>query len=135
MENQTYNNDNTNNDNECPYMNNIRIIRVHDYRSYGPIYTRSLIRKVLGNEDYCLQIDSHSIFINEWDNIIINEWLLIQNEFSILTNVPHSIDEQHLYNKDGIYQSYIPRQCLIQFHSEYHYPVCYIIFPFSYIFL
>jgi Glycosyltransferase (GlcNAc) len=113
---------------ECPYMNQIRMIRVHDIKSYGPIYTRSLIRHVLGNEEYCLQIDSHSIFTSSWDTMIIHEWKQIQNEFGILTNVPHSIDEQYLYHHEtGTNQSYVPRQCAIQFHPEYHYPVCFII--------
>lgn len=75
---------NSNEDNDCvldlkhhlyeKIRNNIRIIRIPFYDAKGPVYARYLCSSLLDktNEDYYLQIDSHSIFIKDWDIILIS---------------------------------------------------------------
>ena len=43
----------------------------------GPCWARARIQQVMGNEDYYLQIDSHTIFEKNWDSILLNyhDWL------------------------------------------------------------
>ena len=54
--------------------NNIRIIRIPYYDAKGPVYARYLCSSLLdkNNEQFYLQIDSHTIFIKNWDDICIN---------------------------------------------------------------
>jgi len=54
--------------------NNIRIIRIPYYDAKGPNYARYLCSSLLdkNNDKYYLQIDSHTIFIKNWDEICIN---------------------------------------------------------------
>jgi len=54
------------------YKNNIRIIRIPYYDAKGPVYARYLCACLLENEDYFLQIDSHTVFIKNWDEICIS---------------------------------------------------------------
>ena len=55
-------------------VSNIRIIRIPYYDAKGPVYARYLCSSLIdkNNEKYYLQIDSHSIFINNWDDICIS---------------------------------------------------------------
>lgn len=110
----------------CPYFNNIKLIAYHHLQAQGPIYARSLIRKVLGNEKYCMQIDSHTKFIKNWDNVIINEWKNTYNEFGIITSVPPSMLNIEKYSLDSDdLQFTVPRQCSIKFR-ENGFPVSFI---------
>ena len=61
-------------DNDNKYINNIRVIRIPYYDAKGPVYARYLCSSLLDikNETYFLQIDSHTIFIKNWDEILIN---------------------------------------------------------------
>ena len=38
----------------------------------GPCWARARIQKFLNDEDYFLQIDSHTIFAKNWDAILLN---------------------------------------------------------------
>ena len=55
-------------------VSNIRIIRIPYYDAKGPVYARYLCSSLIdkNNEKYYLQIDSHSIFIKNWDDICVS---------------------------------------------------------------
>jgi hypothetical protein len=36
-------------------------------------------------DQFCLQIDSHSDTVEGWDRVVINEWLMAQNEYAVLS--------------------------------------------------
>jgi hypothetical protein len=63
------------------YKNNIRIIRIPYCDAKGPYYARYLCSSLLDirNEQYYLQIDSHSSFIKDWDEILIKMYNEIIN--------------------------------------------------------
>jgi len=46
---------------------NIRIIRIPYYDAKGPIYARYLCSSLINDENYYMQIDSHTIFVKDWD--------------------------------------------------------------------
>lgn len=56
------------------YKNNIRIIRIPYYDAKGPYYARYLCSSLIdfNNEKYFFQIDSHTSFVKDWDEILIN---------------------------------------------------------------
>ena len=48
---------------------NVRIIRIPYYEAKGPTYARYLCSTLLGNEEFFLQIDSHSKLVKGWDTL------------------------------------------------------------------
>lgn len=59
----------------------------------GPCWARARIQKFISNEDYYLQIDSHTIFTQDWDKILLkcHAWLeqSLENNF-VITGYPRS---------------------------------------------
>lgn len=62
------------NNSKIVHKDNIRIIRIPYYDAKGPVYARYLCSSLVdkNNEKYYLQIDSHTIFIKDWDVICID---------------------------------------------------------------
>ena len=48
---------------------NVRMIRIPYYEAKGPTYARYLCSTLLNNEEYFLQVDSHSKFVKGWDTL------------------------------------------------------------------
>ena len=92
---------------DCPRIHQLRNLAVHHDNAKGPTYARSLVRKVLGDEEFCLQIDSHSEFVPEWDDKLRQEWWNTNNEFGIISAPPPPIGDK----KDEV----VPRQCRVDF--------------------
>jgi len=71
-------------------MQNIRVIRIPHTQAKGPTYARYMCSKLWRGETYFLQIDSHSTFVPEFDEILINELSKTPNpQNSVLTSYPH----------------------------------------------
>lgn len=98
----------------CPRASNqIRSVRFHHYGSKGPVYARSFTRQVLGNEEFCMEIDASMDFADNWDIAAIEQWELTNNEYAVLSNVPLSAKEKASFNPVEV-----PRQCEIKIGSE-----------------
>ena len=109
-------------DNDCLINNelncNIRIIRIPYFEAKGPTYARYLCSGLWNGEEYYLQIDSHTTFIKDWDEKLINMIKEIKNrKLSLKPVISHypidvikmnekSNDIPHIhsaeYNKNGI---------------------------------
>lgn len=83
------------------YENNkqFKIIKLHWQKAQGPTYARYLISKLITTEFYFLQIDSHSRFFNNWDEIAINCLKECNDLYAILTAFPISINRMHYKNQ------------------------------------
>lgn len=55
------------------FANNIRYMRFDPVYARGAGWARKLAQTLWENEDYYLQIDSHTIFDPDWDEILINK--------------------------------------------------------------
>ena len=98
----------------CPHFNQVRLVAYHHIQAKGPMLARSLVRKVLGNEEFCMQIDAHTEFVPLWDVLALSEWKSTNNEFGVISNVP--ADKKELHNDDGSPKAKpVPRQCGIHF--------------------
>lgn len=53
------------------YRDNVRILRLAHYQARGPTYARFLCSTLYNNEEYFLQIDSHCLFVEDWDVLLI----------------------------------------------------------------
>ena len=100
---------------KCPRYDQIRLVAYHHVQAKGPIYTRSLARKILGNEEFCMQIDAHTAFVKGWDTLAKEQWTSTANEFGILSNVPAEKEHMELYAVGGEKFTEVPRQCTIRF--------------------
>jgi len=86
------------------YKNNIRIIRIPYYDASGPYFARYLCASLIdfNNEDFFLQIDSHTTFIENWDQILIDMYYEIIN--TGLSNKPiisyHPKNKIYINNED-----------------------------------
>ena len=71
---------------------NISIIKMHPRDAMGAGFARNKAMTLLKNEDYFLQIDSHTIFAKGWDSAVIDELKraqeLSQNKKIILSYFP-----------------------------------------------
>ena len=79
----------------CPYRHNIRITRRHASTARGPTLARHFQQKLIGSQEYCLQIDAHSDFMIGWDSELIQQFDAAKNEFAVLTTYPPDIQQLH----------------------------------------
>jgi GT2 family glycosyltransferase len=54
-------------------IKNSSVVKLEPKNSKGVGYARSLAMKLYKNQDYYLQIDSHMRFVENWDNLLIDE--------------------------------------------------------------
>eukprot|EP00538_Stauroneis_constricta_P002268 CAMPEP_0119557434 /NCGR_PEP_ID=MMETSP1352-20130426/9100_1 /TAXON_ID=265584 /ORGANISM="Stauroneis constricta, Strain CCMP1120" /LENGTH=510 /DNA_ID=CAMNT_0007604541 /DNA_START=109 /DNA_END=1637 /DNA_ORIENTATION=- len=92
----------------CPRIKQIRSVAFHNLAAKGPVYARSLTRKVVGDEEFCLQVDAHTRFAKGWDDKLKHQWAAARNEFGIISTVPASIEDMEQ-------EAAVPRQCGVQF--------------------
>ena len=85
-------------DESCPYQENIRIDTKNASNSRGPIVARHFQQQLVQNEEFCLQVDCHSIFTNHWDKFMVEDWADANNEMAVLTTYPHDL---HSFVKDN----------------------------------
>jgi hypothetical protein len=88
------------NDRDCmslpglkPYLAQVRIMRLTHFEAQGPMLARALIEQYLFQDEmFFLQIDSHTLFVPDWDELFIQQLLLCPSDRPILTTYPHSYD-------------------------------------------
>ena len=100
---------------KCPRFNQIRFVAFFNIAANGPNGARALTRKILGNEEYCMQIDAHTSFVPNWDEYAKTEWKNAENEFAIISTTPASKEEMSSYESwTGAKNGQVPRQCLVR---------------------
>lgn len=65
----------------------IEIIKCHYSEAKGPYYARAIIQQKYKNEDFYLQLDSHSRFVKDWD-IKMKQMLELLPEPAVITSYP-----------------------------------------------
>jgi len=66
----------------------IKIGFKHYKDSKGACWARSLAQSLYGNETFSLQIDSHTRFVEGWDEHLISMWKSLKDDKAILTAYP-----------------------------------------------
>lgn len=97
---------------DCLYdinNDNIKVIRIDYTEAKGPVYARYLASTLWNNEEYYLQIDSHTIFIKNWDIICINSIKNLKkiSEKPVLSHYPRDYPNKDIKNKDKFYVTYV----------------------------
>jgi hypothetical protein len=101
------------------WRNQVRIMRVNYLDARGPAWARYMvIDKLYKGEDYILQVDSHTRFVPEWDEIIINNYKQLP-EKSAISHYPSVFDPRE--NHDELPKDYhrtIARMCKGFYNSD-----------------
>jgi len=82
------------NQGDCPRRNQIIVEQRNATESKGPALARHYVQNLLlqhldDASSFCLGIDGHSIFTNDWDHYAIKDWHRTENEMGILTTYVH----------------------------------------------
>ncbi|KAG9401060.1 hypothetical protein AC1031_009818 [Aphanomyces cochlioides] len=85
---------------ECKYKSHVKVDERSASQSRGPTYARHHQQKLVGDQEFCLQLDAHSIFTNGWDKSLVNEWKSIGNEMAILSTYLHHCHDGYIL-EDG----------------------------------
>jgi hypothetical protein len=92
----------------CPHRGQIKLMDDSFLDAKGPGVSRVMQEQLLGDEEFCLQVDSHTKFVKNWDEILMKTWADANNEYGIISTVPpststiratqfgESVDESHL---------------------------------------
>lgn len=89
--------------------NNIKITRIDYTEAKGAVYARYLASKLWDNQEYFLQIDSHTIFIKNWDIVCIQSIKNLKkiSDKPIISHYPRDYPDKDISNKDMFYVTYI----------------------------
>jgi hypothetical protein len=106
------------------YKHNIRTINLTHYEAKGPTWARYLCTTLMQNEDYFLQVDSHTLFDKDWDAKLIAMVTDIKANTSskdvVLSHYPPLYEEYGNPNRDKkvvdtICQSFFNERGMVSF--------------------
>ena len=113
---------NKNEDFDCVgnyYNQNIRIIRIPHTEAKGPTYARYLCSTLWNEEEYYMQIDSHTKFVKDWDIKCINMINEIKvkglSQKPVLSHYPKEINDYANHKEND---QTLPRICKPFFNSR-----------------
>lgn len=91
--------------------NQVTIINVVLEKARGVMPGRYHQLRGMKNEEFCLQIDAHSVFEDNWDIIALEDWLVLDNEMAVLTTYPNRAKDKHK-------QKFSPVRCSTKFSNK-----------------
>lgn len=107
------------------FLNNIRITKIPYQDAKGPTFARYLCSQLYKNEDYFFQIDSHTLFVQDWDEKLLKMFKNIQDalktEKIILSHYPSSYEtysktpDENIKNVPTICSSFFDSRGMISF--------------------
>ncbi|KAI9916222.1 hypothetical protein PsorP6_016708 [Peronosclerospora sorghi] len=95
----------------CPYKEHIRVDVHSASESRGPTLARYHQQKLIEQEEFCLQVDGHSIFTNLWDENLLAEWKRVNNEMAVLSTYVHHMHNFIKDNGDNVISVPLPHLC------------------------
>ena len=105
---------------ECPYKDQIRMTRVEASMAQGPVWARSQGSSMIKNEEFCMQIDAHMDFLENFDTLMMEAWAKADNEYAILSSYVNDMNTMELHGpgKKGINDAFeVPHLCMVLFHG------------------
>lgn len=105
-------------ENTVKYNNNIRRINLDYTDAKGPTWARYLASTLYNGETYFMQIDSHVLFIKDWDTKCIEQMNYIKantdSKFPILSHYTRTHDDYGKPNPDN----QVPQMCQSFFNKR-----------------
>lgn len=85
--------------NLCSFHKQIRYVSINKLDTYGVCWARNIAFSLYDDEDFLLQIDSHMLFEQDWDQTLIQQYsdLKINSKKPIISTYPYafSFDENN----------------------------------------
>ncbi|RHY62733.1 hypothetical protein DYB38_010815 [Aphanomyces astaci] len=81
---------------DCRYKKQITVDTRQASTSRGPSVARHYQQALVGDQDFCLQLDAHSIFTRDWDSRLVQEWGRANNEMAVLTTYLHAYSPSYV---------------------------------------
>jgi len=76
----------------CVRAKQIRVMRLLQSEAHGPAYARGLGSDLVdAADDFCMQIDAHTLVVKEWDTLMLKEWGAAENEYAVLSTYPSNV--------------------------------------------
>ena len=93
----------------CPYEKQVRLL-VADYaKAAGPVVARAAQQSLLDPDDeFCLQVDAHTMLLPDWDEKLLGEWRSTLNEHAVLSTYVRRVSEYD-QNVNGRWE--VPHLC------------------------
>ena len=88
-----YQNDDENGYEELKKIKNCKVTWLKENETKGSCYARYLCQKMITDEKYIYQIDSHMRFVKHWDTCLINELLSLNDDKAIISFYPIGFKE------------------------------------------
>ena len=82
--------------NKLKEINNCKIKWLKEHETKGLCYARDLCQKLIDDEKYIYQIDSHMRFVKHWDTKMIEELLSLNDARAIISFYPPDCNEEML---------------------------------------
>ncbi|ETW05294.1 hypothetical protein H310_04247 [Aphanomyces invadans] len=76
----------------CKYRHQIRVDQRRAIDSRGPTLARHFQQQLIQHEEFCLQLDAHSVFTWHWDVFLVADWAAANNEMAILSTYIYDPD-------------------------------------------
>jgi hypothetical protein len=70
------------------FADQVRVVSIDCAKSGGPCWARAQSQQFFNNEDYVLQIDSHTRFVPSWDELMCQELTRCEDPKAVLTCNP-----------------------------------------------
>ncbi|RHY39341.1 hypothetical protein DYB38_011306 [Aphanomyces astaci] len=80
---------------ECKFKSHITIDSHDALKSTGPTGARHTQQQLIGDEEFCLELDAHSQLITAWDTKLVKEWVRTNNEMAVLSTYPMGFEYMH----------------------------------------
>ncbi|OQS05126.1 GlcNac transferase [Thraustotheca clavata] len=96
---------------ECKYKSHIKIDERRADESRGPTLARHYQQRLVGDQEFCLQLDAHSIFTIDWDVGIVEDWKTTDNEMAVLSTYLHDLNDFIGPNGKNLAPQHLPHIC------------------------
>lgn len=101
---------------KCPFASQIDRIEMSFLDARGASYARHISDSYqLNEEEFCMQIDSHTDFIKDWDVALTSMWGSTENEYAVLSTYPADISELGFGRNDG---KEVPHLCEVAYTDK-----------------
>lgn len=95
----------------------VRVLTLEYNQAKGPTYARYLSNTLYKGEDYVLQIDSHTRFVQGWDSKLVRMLSSCPSAKAVLTHYPHAYDRASADAPSDL-DSQVPVMCRSKWNAD-----------------
>jgi len=103
---------------DCRYQDHIRIFHMEAEESRGPTLARANQQTLIQDEEFCLELDAHSILLPSWDTKIIADWARADNEMAVLSTYIEGLEHMQSDGKTHVQEDQSPHLCRAPMDSK-----------------